>query len=248
MKTNIIAHRGASADYPENTMIAFRKAIELKVDAIEFDVHMSKDGEIFVIHDAFLERTTNGTGLVCEHTKNEILKLRADKLIPQNEWVGVPTFKEALLLIKDTNMWISIELKFASIPYPNYEERIIEIIYDCGMQDRVILTSFNHYSLKKIKEISPGITTGPIHVAAIFEPHIYAKKLGASAMHPLYNVIFQPGWVDMCHKNGILVNTWVADEEQLVMDLIKMNVDGVITNRPDVGMAAREKWYNNVDA
>ena len=177
MKAKIIAHRGASADYPENTMIAFRRAIGLNVDGIELDVHMSKDGEIFVIHDAFLERTTDGTGFVCEHTKDEILKLRADKLIPQNEWVGVPTLKDVLLLVKETQIFISIELKYANIPYLGFEERVLEEVYDCGMQDRVIITSFNHYALKRVKEIAPELDTGLIHVAAIFDPHIYAKML-----------------------------------------------------------------------
>ena len=118
-----IAHRGFKGKYPENTMLAFEKAIEAGADGIEFDLHLSKDGELVIIHDESLERTTDGKSLVCEKTLEELQKLNASKLYPGCEIQRIPTLREYFEFAKDKQKITKIGLKNSSIDYEGIEEK-----------------------------------------------------------------------------------------------------------------------------
>ncbi len=235
MQTHIIGHRGAAAYYPENTMASFEAAIALGVDMIELDVHMSADGEIVVIHDETLERATDGTGFVHQHTRAELETLDAG----QGE--RIPALADVLLRVKEAGIGVNVEIKAGSVPYPKLEEKLAALTHACGMQDSVLFSSFNHYALLALKSAWPDAPVAPLYVGAMLDPWEYAHKLGAVAVHPMYAVALLPGWVDGCHKHGIAVNVWTVDEESMMERLMRLGVDGLVSNRPDVALEVRAK-------
>jgi glycerophosphoryl diester phosphodiesterase len=162
-KTLSIAHRGGSVCRPENTMAAFKNAIKMGVDYIELDVHMSKDGYPVVIHDASLERTTNGTGKVEDKTLEELKKLNAGSWF-SDEFIGekLPTLEEVMDLAKNKT-GIVIEIKKGDNLYDGIEEKIVKLIRDKDMVHDVIVISFNYELLKKVHELDGHIATGLLY-------------------------------------------------------------------------------------
>lgn len=231
--TVVYAHRGASAYYPENTLLAFEKAIELDCDAIETDVQLTKDGELVLIHDEYVNRTTNGTGLVKDYSLKELRGLDAgsfkDKSFSQCK---IPTLKELLDLVKPTKVNLNLEIKSGIVIYPQIEEKLMELIHKEGMDKRVMLSSFNHYSLAHCKELCPSITTAVLYMEGIYEPQNYCKTLKADGLHPFFYAV-RKEVVEKAHREGIFVNPFTVDEEPHIMHCISMGVDGIITNYPD---------------
>ncbi len=138
------AHRGFKGKYPENTMLAFNKAIEAGADGIEFDVHLSKDGEIVIIHDETLERTTDGSGLVGEKTLDQLKNLNASKAYPDYQVQRILTLSEYFDFAKDYDIITNIELKTSIIDYPGIEEKVYKVIKEYNLAEKVIISSFNH--------------------------------------------------------------------------------------------------------
>ncbi len=151
MKTLIQAHRGASAYCPENTLEAFAKAMEMRADGIELDVHLSKDGEIVVAHDARLERVSNGEGFINDHTLKELKSLDFGKLSSDGHTCRIPTLSEVFSLVKPTVITVNVELKTTERMYPELPRKLLALADEYAMGERVIYSSFNHYSLKEIK-------------------------------------------------------------------------------------------------
>ena len=243
MKTQIIAHRGASAYYPENTMASFAAAIHMGVDAIELDVHMSSDGQVMVIHDETLERTTNGGGYVHQLTRKQLQALDAGILKPEYQKERIPLLNDVVMLAKKSNVWVNIEIKAGSEPYPEMEERLAGIVRACGMEKRVLFSSFNHYALVRLREVWPQAPVAVLHVSALVDAWEYAKKLGAKALHPLYAVTLLPGWVQSCQRAGIAVNAWTVDDETVMEKLMHLQVDGLVSNKPDVALRVRARLH-----
>ena len=242
METMIQAHRGASAYFPENTLEAFSRAIEQGADCIELDVHLSKDGEIVVAHDARLERVSNGTGYINDHTLEELKSL--DFSLTFNERSGVcriPTLSEVFSLIKPSALAVNIEVKTTERLYPGLCEKLIGLAHEFAMGGRVLYSSFNHYSLREIKQIDPGAKIGLLYELAMVDPWVYANYVGADAIHPHYYVIAAlPETVKHCHENGVKVNVWTVDGNEAINMMLKSGVDGIITNKPDVAIACRD--------
>lgn len=151
-KIKVWAHRGASGYAPENTMDAFRKAIEMKADGIELDVHLTKDGEVVVIHDEVLDRVSDGTGRVQDFTYNELKKFNFNKLHPEYKEEEIPTLEEVYQLIKPTDLTINVEMKTGNTFYPGMEDKVLELTKKYDMMDRIIVSSFNHYTIRSMKE------------------------------------------------------------------------------------------------
>ncbi|MEM2306816.1 MAG: glycerophosphodiester phosphodiesterase family protein, partial [Candidatus Bathyarchaeia archaeon] len=147
-----VGHRGAKAYEPENTLRSFMKALELGVNAIEFDVRRTRDGELVVIHDAEVDRTTDGKGLVSELTLREIKALSTEK------GERIPTLEEALDFL-DRKVKILIELKEVGI-----EEKVLEAVKRRGLEDNVIIISFHEEALRKVRELNDKVETGLIYV------------------------------------------------------------------------------------
>lgn len=156
----IFAHRGLSGFYPENTMLSFKKCINLDLYGIELDVQKTKDNHLVVIHDEKVDRTFNSTGYVKNMTLKELKSLNSSfNGYENNPECKIPTLKEVLILFKPTKFIINIELKNNKINYKNLEEDVVNLIKELKMERRVIISSFKMKSVKKIKKICPKLKT-----------------------------------------------------------------------------------------
>lgn len=155
------AHRGWSGLYPENTLLAFQKAIELGVDGFEMDVQLSRDGEVVVFHDETLDRVTGYHGYLRDLTVSELKRLDASSgfrgLYGKNE---IPTLREFLELVAPTELIVNMELKNNRQYYPRLEEKVIALVRAFGMEKRVIFSSFNNVSILRCRRLAPEIDAG----------------------------------------------------------------------------------------
>lgn len=227
-----IAHRGSSGKYPENTMTAFEKAIEEKCDGIETDVQITRDGEMVLCHDELLDRTTDGSGLLVNYTYNDLRKLNASAGM-QGFNEKIPALRELLDLVKESGIIVNLELKNSIIEYKGLEEKVLDMVYSYGLSEKVIISSFNHYSMKKCKEISPEISCGLLYESVIYNAGSYAKAIGMDACHPLFYTL-KPWIVEEIKKNGLKINAWTVNEEKYMKMMINMGINGIITNYPDL--------------
>lgn len=234
MKTLNIAHRGASGLYPENTMLAFEKAVELKCHGIETDIQLTKDNVPVIFHDEELDRATNGSGLLCNYTYKELLGLDAGKGF-NGKYKGqkIPTLKEFLEFAKEKNVYINLELKNGIIPYAHMEEMVIEELYHYGLENNCILSSFNHYSMVYCKKLDKNIKTGLLYMSGLYEVENYAKTTKCDALHPLYYSVLHKEIVDGIKKAGYKINTYTVNNEAHMKALMDLEIDGIITNFPD---------------
>ncbi len=229
----IIGHRGVPHLAPENTMASFKKAIDIGVDGIETDVQLSKDGEIVLCHDEKLDRTINCKGLLKDFTLEELKGLSAGAWFSKEyENEKIPTLRELLEFVHDKDILVNIEIKSGIIMYPNIEKLTIDMIHEYRMEHKVIISSFNHYSLLECKKIDSTIKTGVLYMSGLVEPWDYAKKIGAEALHPFfYNI--RPEIMEGIKKNNIMVNPFTVNGEREMKYMIVMGVDGIITDYPD---------------
>ena len=231
----ILGHRGASGTAPENTESAFKKALQGGADGVELDVHLTKDKELVVIHDERVDRTTNGTGYVKDLTLREIKKLDAGSYFsPQFAGERILTLEEALALTRSSRL-INIEIKNIIIKYRDIEKEVISTIKKMNLEKKVICSSFNHYSIALIKQLSPEIKTGLLYVSTLYQPWIYAERIGADAIHPYYCSV-STNIIKECHRNKIKVNVWTVDDRDMIKKMIKNQVDIIITNYPEIAL------------
>jgi glycerophosphoryl diester phosphodiesterase len=215
-----VGHRGAKAYEPENTIRSFMKALELGVNAIELDVRRTKDGEIVVIHDAEVDRTTNGKGLVSELTLSEIKQLSTDK------GEKIPTLEEALNFL-DRKVKILIEIKEVGI-----EEKVLDIVRRKGLEDNVIIISFHEETLRKIRELSDKVETGLIYVKHK-DPIGAALSLKAQYLLPLYRFIHS-AFIKKAHERGLRIIAWTINTVEEAQEYVNKGVDGIASDKPDI--------------
>ncbi|WP_251861019.1 glycerophosphodiester phosphodiesterase family protein [Clostridium sp. Marseille-Q2269] len=229
-----IAHRGASSLAPENTLESFKKAIQLKCDGIELDVHMTKDNELIVIHDEFLNRTTNGTGSVKNLTLNEIKELDAGTHF-SNKFKGskIPTLKEVLDLIAPYNLLLDLEIKQWE---PEIEKNVINMIQSYNYEKKTIITSFNPTCILKCKQISKDVKTGLLAFFLQNDPLELKKSLEIDylCLDLNYVKLFSQKDIDTLKKNDLKILTFTVDKKQDMLYMIKHKVDGIITNKPQL--------------
>lgn len=232
----IIAHRGASKQAPENTMTAFRKALELDAGGIETDVHLSADGYLVVTHDEQVDRTSNGKGLVKSKTLAELKSLDFGSWFsPEFSGERIPELDDLLQLVANWDGLLNIELKNGPVFYPGIEQAVAAAIRKHKLTNRTIISSFNHYSLVEIRKIDPEIKTAPLYMAGLYEPWEYARRMGATAIHPLfYNIV--PEVMKGCKLNNIMVNPFTVDQPEQIKAMAAAGVDGIITNVPDTAL------------
>lgn len=241
INTKIFAHRGASAYAPENTMEAFKLAIKQNADGIEIDVHLTKDNRVVVIHDETIDRVSNGKGFVRDYTLEELRQFSYNYNFAQYENVKIPTLEDVLKLIKPTNLILNIELKTNLLWYENIEEIVLSIVNKFEMQDRIIYSSFNHYSIQKIKELSSTANVAYLFSDVILDMVKYAKESGVNALHPcLYNLKMS-NFFDKYKKNNLTLRVWTVDDEKYMKELFKENIDSIITNKPDVALKLKKE-------
>ncbi len=234
-----IAHRGASAYYPENTLAAFEAAIELGADMIEFDVQLSKCGEVVVFHDEKLSRCTDGRGKISDHHLHELKKLDAGC------WFGdkfkgfkIPTLHEALAFCRG-KIAVNIEIKTEAVNNKTaggIEEKCLKSVEQSGMKDHIIFSSFDPRAIKHLREIDNNVA-----VAVLFEKEYYNKKLPAQVVSLFDADCFncshkelKANWLENLKENNISVNVYTVDDEKNQRRLLKAGVEGIFTNKPDV--------------
>lgn len=240
--TKVWAHRGASGYFPENTMISFDNAVKFGVDGIELDVHLSKDDYIFVCHDEKVDRTTNGSGWIKEFSYKQLRKLDAGLWFNEKfKCQRLPLLREVLECYTNNNIKINIEIKAGSRFYPNIEEKVIDMIYHYGYNHKVILSSFDHLSVRKIKEIDDNIKTGILYEAALYKPIDYLKMVGADALHPYYLTIDEE-LIKESIRNNVDINTYTVNDVNIMDKLIKCNINAIITNYPDKAIEIVKKY------
>lgn len=232
--TKNFAHRGFSGKYPENTMLAFEKAIAEGVDGIELDVQLTKDGEVVIIHDETIDRTTNGKGYVVEYTYEELSKFDASYVYTGKMGFNkIPTLREYFELVKDLDIVTNIELKTGINEYLGIEEKVWDMIKEFGLQDRIIISSFNHFSVMRMKKIAPGMKYGFLSEDWIIDAGKYTHSHGVQCYHPRFNNLI-PEVIDELKSYGLEINTWTVNKEEDMRYLISHGIDAIIGNYPDL--------------
>lgn len=236
--TRIFAHRGYSALYPENTMIAFRKAIETGCDGIELDVQLSRDGHLVVFHDEAVDRTTDGTGLVRELTLGELGRLDASASFAGRYGRNpVPSLAEYLDLVAGTRIVTNIEIKDSIFRYPGIEEKLATMIRERGLERRVLFSSFNHQSATMIKRLCPDSEIAFIESSWLIGAGAYCAAHGADYLNPRHTFLTEDNVAEL-RANGVRVQAWTVDDPAEIRRLASLGVDSIITNEPEKAKSA----------
>lgn len=227
----VIGHRGAAGYAPENTMASFERALTLGVDAIELDVHPTSDGELVVIHDPTLERTTNGHGFVSAHTLAQLQELDAGAWFdPAFAGQRIPLFRDVLAWAKGRTP-VVIEIKQGPIFYPNIEELLVGVLEETGMRDQVLVISFDHISVHKVKQLAPDIPTGVLYAGRCVNPVSLAREAQADALMPYWPLLTKEE-VAAAHQAGLFIGPWGGAEQNYEF-ILATGVDAVIADFPD---------------
>ncbi len=224
----VTSHRGAGSLEPENTLRAIRRAIALGVDQVEIDVQLTQDGHLILMHDATVDRTTNGTGKIAELTLAEIRQFDA------GGGERVPTLDEALALI-DGTVILQIELKGPGTARPT-----VSAVMNAGKDEHVVLTSFMHEELRAAQRLNLRLRLGALWGRLPADVVQQTKQLGAEALHVWHEFVDQP-LVAAAHAQGLLVRAWNTSKEEDMRRLIALGVDAIGSDRPDVLMTVRSR-------
>ncbi len=231
----VIAHRGSAAHAPENTLAAFRLAVEQNADAIELDVDLTRDGFVVVMHDAAIDRTTDGQGRVADLTLAEIR--RADA----GAWKGAVFTGERVPLLEEVfeavgqRVLINVEIKGMSPRGTGLEARVAALIEKHGLIDRVIISSFNPFALRRVKRAHPRLACGLIYAPdlPIFLRDAWLAPLipGLNARHPHHSQVNR-AVVGQFHARGLAVNVWTVNQAGVARAMVEAGVDGLIGDDP----------------
>lgn len=238
--TEIFAHRGASGYVPENTMPAFLLASEQGADGVELDVQLSKDGEVVVIHDETLDRVSGISGYVRDYSLKELKEFSFDNGMESYKGVRIPTLEEVLECMKTHNMKVNIELKTGIFWYPGIEEKVRDVVRNMNMEQNVIYSSFNHYSIQKVKHLCPDAETAYLYSDVILNVDQYARQTGVQGLHPAVYHIKMDDFDKKYRECGMKVRIWTVNEEKDMKQFIQEGYDAIITNYPDKAVRIRD--------
>mgnify|MGYP000897906704 CR=1 FL=1 len=260
MKILNIAHRGARSLAPENTLLAAEKGLALGADLWELDVAVTQDGELVVLHDDTLERTSNATTVfpgrisyaVWTFTLAELRQIDFGSWYVEKDPFGqikagavtvaetagfknvpIPTLREALEFTRDHNWRVNIEIKDASnTPGDAFVvEKVVELVKELDMLDRVIISSFNHDYLKRVKAVEPDLVTAALVDRAVADPVALLEETGAQAYNPGLKFVDEKT-VRAVREAGFDVLVWTVNEEEDMRRLIEWSVSGIFTDFP----------------
>ena len=229
----IYGHRGASGYAPENTLESFELAAKMGAAGVELDVHIAKDGELVVAHDEAIDRVAQGTGLIKDMTTAEMKRIKFNRTHPEYENATIPTLREVYELLKPYGLHINVELKNSRFDYPGLEEKCIKLADEMGMTDRILYSSFNHYSMMRVKAIDPKLPCGLLYDCMPLYPWGYADRLAMNAIHPQFSeLLLVPDEVKKSHALGLQVNVWTVNEEEDLRAIVAAGADIIISNYP----------------
>jgi len=238
--TLIFGHRGYAAVYPENTMISFKEAQKAGADGIELDVQLSRDKELVVIHDPTVDRTTDGSGSVRELTLDQLKQLNAAHQSKTVDFAPIPTLRDVMEWLAGTDLLLNIELKNAVYPYEGMEEKVIDLIREYDMEERVILSSFNHYSLVYCHRLAPDIETAPLYSEGLYMPWVYAESIRAKSIHPKFRAAPNE-IIEQCQQAGIAVRPYTVNRKGEMKRLFRVGCSAFITDDPNLAASVRRE-------
>jgi glycerophosphoryl diester phosphodiesterase len=244
----VVAHRGASATEPDNTLVAFEAAIAAGADAVELDVRLTSDGVPVILHDADVSGSTDGSGFVHEMTLAEVKRLDASP--GRGSRQEVPSLAEALETIGGR---AGIDLEIKNLPgepaFDSPKESILEATLEAlgaaSFPGPVLISSFNWLTIERSKELAPQIATGFLSIAVV-DAHaalVYTRRNGHDFVLPQTPALLEAGkgLVEEAHEHGVRVGTWVADEPAELETLFGWGVDAVASNDPAAAIAIRDR-------
>ncbi len=229
--TQIWAHRGASAEAPENTLPAFELAIAQDADGFELDVQRSADGVLVVCHDETIDRTSDGTGAIVDLDLAALRRHDFSNAKPGFAQVVIPTLAEVLDLVRGSELVVNIELKDSIEPYAGMAAQALALVDELGLADQVWFSSFNHHTLVELIALGAQSPCGVLYEEKMVEPWRYAAGFGAAALHPMALTV-DAELVASAHLAGLKVHPWTVDAPEHVRALAAVGVDAIITNRP----------------
>ncbi|HFE65644.1 MAG TPA: glycerophosphodiester phosphodiesterase [Chloroflexi bacterium] len=245
----VLAHRGWSGRFPENTMLAFRKAAELPIDGLEMDIHSTRDGVLVVCHDPMVDRTTDGTGAIQDYTLAELQQLDAGyqftldggQTYPfRGRGITIPTLAEVFEAFP--HLWINVDIKQKE---PSIVRPFCQLIRDHGLSENLAVGSFSNKTVKTFRRACPEV----VRVASLLETlwlyllskiyldGLYRGRARAVQVPPVEEkyrlTIATPRFIQAAHRNNTAVHLWTINEKEEMRRFIDMGVDGLITNFPD---------------
>lgn len=229
----IYGHRGASEQYPENTMLAFKHAVEKGVDGIEADVHLTKDGRCVIIHDATIDRTSNGLGWIKDYTYEELLKYDFKNGKDVDDWIKIPTLDQLVSYAKESKVDLILDIKTDGYEYELIEEKILEQLEKYKMLNNTILASANIDTIKRIKELNSKVKTALIFERKFEDSYIKARHYSIDYIQPRYSMLSEK--ILHLAKDGPLpMIVWVVNKENDIKLMKANEVNICITDKISV--------------
>jgi glycerophosphoryl diester phosphodiesterase len=231
----VFAHRGFSGKYPENTLLAFQKAAEVGADGIELDIHLSKDGQLMIIHDELLVRTTGKNGKVSDYTSHELTAINAGKTFKDSfGMTPIPRFEEYCEFLQTNMLFTNVEIKTNNIYYPQIEEKALAAIRHYHLEDRVIFSSFNWLSVIRIKQLEKAIPCGLLYGDVSMQNiGTLARTCGIEYCHPCIDLV-DDELVKNCKDQQVGLNVWTVNDPKQIEALNHWQVASAISNFPDM--------------
>ncbi|GAA0328282.1 glycerophosphodiester phosphodiesterase [Bacillus carboniphilus] len=252
-KPLVIAHQGGALLAPSNTMVAFENAVDLDVDVLEFDIHITKDGQLVVIHDPTVDRTTDGTGKVEDMTLEELKKLDAGYYFKdvngdfpfRDQGITIPTVEEVFSAFPSMPMMIEIKDDNPPERLEEISQKLWALIQKYNMADQTLVASFDQNIIEMFQKVSknqvalgggrgeakPFVISSMLSMQPIYNPKVQAFQL------PLKDGkinLSKPYIVENAHKRGMEVYYWTINDPKVMETLVKQGADGIITDRPDL--------------
>lgn len=231
--TLIFAHRGSKGTHPENTMLSFKEAERVGADGIELDIQLTKDGEVIIIHDDKVDRTTNGRGYIGDLSLKEIKKLNAAHHYQNGQHhETIPTLSEFLQWFKNTKLICNIEYKTNSISNFELIEKAVGLVKQFGVDERIIFSSFNHYAIVHSYRLAPHIEIAPLFTEGIYMPWIYAESIAAKGIHPNYKAAPKE-IIEKSQNHGIAVRPYTVNKDKDLLYFFEAKTEAIITDFPE---------------
>lgn len=229
----IIAHRGASSTFPENTLAAFRKVVQLPVDGVELDVHLTKDRHLVVIHDETINRTSNGKGYIKDMTLAQLRQYDYGSWF-DDKFCGerIPTLREVLQLFIHSHHQIHIELKTDVFSYEGIEELVLREVLTYGMEKRVVISSFNHESIQHVIELAPYIKVAALFSDLLVDYLAYAREIPVKEFHVSKSCARQQP-VKQLVQAGFPVRVYTVNKVEDMEYFEKLGAEAIFTDKPE---------------
>lgn len=229
---DIYAHRGSSGTHPENSLAAFHEAARLPIYGVEFDVHLTKDGELVVIHDETIARTSDGKGFVKDMTLAELRSFDFGSWF-SDEFRGelIPTLYEVLEIFSETSHHLNIELKSDIFPYEGMVGKVVAMVQKMKLDARVVISSFDHEAVRAVKKIAPHIETAALFMEVLVDPLDYMRTIPADALHISLPYAARPSMRKVV-ETGVAVRVFTVNEVKYAEALRKIGVTALFTDYP----------------